>query len=178
LSQYYNSKENSEIKSYLTYIFGLPFLDPKDVGDCFAIELGAIQPVSDVITKFADYLIETYIAEDSTFPPHMWAEHSSSVTRTTNACESFHSRFNASFYVSHPNIFIFTDILVNFQIDTYIKQKSATKAPKIFDSKIIKKKEFLDCEITNLKIVMEVILPSILLKRCPFISVIINKYNL
>jgi hypothetical protein len=151
LSHYYNSKENSEIKSYLTYIFGLPFLDSKEIGDCFAIELGAIQPVSDVITKFADYLIETYIPEDSTFPPHMWAEHSSAVTRTTNACESFHSIFNASFYVSHPNIFIFTDILVNFQIDTYIKQKSATKAPKIFDSKIIKKKEFLDCEIIKLK---------------------------
>jgi hypothetical protein len=128
LSQYYNSKENSEIKSYLTYIFGLPFFDPKDVGDCFAIELGAIQPVSDVITKFADYLIETYIAEDSTFPPLMWAEHSSSVTRTTNACESFHSRFKQK-----------------------NKQTSATKAPKIFDSKIIKKKEFLDCEISKLK---------------------------
>nr|CAI5836426.1 unnamed protein product [Callosobruchus analis] len=31
------------------------------------------------------------------------ADHSSSVERTTNACESFHQKFNGSFYQSHPN---------------------------------------------------------------------------
>jgi hypothetical protein len=131
LSQYYNSKENSEIKSYLTYIFGLPFLDPKDVGDCFAIELGAIQPVSDVITKFADYLIETYIAEDSTFPPHMWAEHSSSVTRTTNACMHLFIPDLMRVSMFRIQIFLYLQIfLLTFKLTLTSNRKVQPKHPK------------------------------------------------
>jgi hypothetical protein len=61
--------------------------------------------------------------DDSHFPPYMWAENSSSSQRTTNACERFHSKFNASFYCGHPNIFRFIEVLKNFQIqiNTYIK---------------------------------------------------------
>lgn len=73
-------------------MFGLSFLRPDDVGDCFAIDLGAIQPTSNAVTKFADYLVNTYIDENSLFPPHIWTEHSSSLERTTNACESFHAQ--------------------------------------------------------------------------------------
>jgi hypothetical protein len=52
------------------------------------------------------------------FPPSIWGELSSSVDHTTNACESFHSRFNASFYVTHPPLVIFLEVLKNFQTDT------------------------------------------------------------
>jgi hypothetical protein len=80
-----------------TTVFGLSLLSPDMVGDCFA--------------------------EDSHFPPYMWAENSSSSQRTSNACEGFHSKFNASFYCGHPNIFRFIEVLKNFQIqiNTYIK---------------------------------------------------------
>jgi hypothetical protein len=51
------------------------------VGDCFAEVFAAIQPNQTSIQDFADYLVEWYIAEDSHFPPYMWAENSSSSQR-------------------------------------------------------------------------------------------------
>jgi len=67
----------------------------------FSMELAAIQPLDDKITQFSDYLVDTYISEDSMFPPHIWAEKSSSIQRTTNACESFHTKFNSYFELPH-----------------------------------------------------------------------------
>ncbi|KAF0773802.1 Uncharacterized protein FWK35_00000107 [Aphis craccivora] len=42
------------------------------------------------------------------------------VSRTTNSCESFHSKFNSQFYSTHPNIFNFMDVLYGIQADTEI----------------------------------------------------------
>ena len=42
---------------------------------------------------------------------HGWAEMSSSPCHTTNACESFHAKFNKQFYTPHPNIFVFIQVL-------------------------------------------------------------------
>jgi hypothetical protein len=101
------------------------------VGDCFAEDFAAIQPNQTSIQDFADYLVEWYIAEDSHFPPYMWAENSSSSQRTTNACEGFHSKFNASFYCGHPNIFQFTEVLKNFQIDTVTgRRRTSGRSPR------------------------------------------------
>ncbi|KAF0708341.1 Uncharacterized protein FWK35_00034753 [Aphis craccivora] len=47
------------------------------------------------------------------------------ITRTTNSCESFHSKFNGMFYSAHPNIYKFIDVLKNVQKDTYIKIRSS-----------------------------------------------------
>lgn len=44
--------------------------------------------------------------------------------RTTNACESFHSKLNSMFYSSYPNIFQFLEVLKNVQTDVYIKMRS------------------------------------------------------
>ena len=57
----------------------------------------------------------------------MWAEYTSSIERTTNCCESFHSKFNSCFYSAHPNIFQFMDVLKEVQIETYIKLRSSNK---------------------------------------------------
>jgi len=51
----------------------------------------------------------------------VWAETSFELTKSTNACESFHAHFNANFNHSHPNIFIFIDTLKNIQTEIYIK---------------------------------------------------------
>ena len=67
-------KKKTEIGEYLTYIFGLPFLDPQSVGDCFSFELAEIQPNNEKIIKFMDYLVENYIENNSLFPSHIWAE--------------------------------------------------------------------------------------------------------
>lgn len=143
--------QNSEIGAFLRTCFGLPFLDPKFVGDCFAIDIAAIQPNHPQVTKFTDYLVENYIAESSKFPPAIWAENSSSLKRTTNACESFHSRFNSSFYHTHPNIYLFLNVLIEFQCDSYIRIRSVNNnEKKIYSSKTLSNKEFLDFQIFQL----------------------------
>jgi len=46
--------------------------------------------------------------------------------RTTNACESFHSKLNGMFYSSYSNIFQFVELLKNVQTDiNYIKIQSS-----------------------------------------------------
>nr|CAI5820711.1 unnamed protein product [Callosobruchus analis] len=50
LSSVYNSGTDSSVKKY---IFGLPLLNPRDVGDCFAIS--AIQPICEKVPQFASF---------------------------------------------------------------------------------------------------------------------------
>lgn len=52
------------------------------------------------------------------------ASKTSDTTRTTNACESFHSHFKQLFSSPHPNIFVFVDALQAFQTDIYGKVRS------------------------------------------------------
>jgi len=113
-------EQKTEIGEYLTYIFGLPFLDLQSVGDCFLFELAKIQLNNEKVRKFMDYSVANYIDNNSLFPPLIWAEKSSSVSRTTNSCESFHSKFNSQFYSTHLNIFNFMNVLYGIQVDTEI----------------------------------------------------------
>lgn len=45
-----------------------------------------------------------------------------------NACESFHSKFNDLFLRPHPNTFVFIQILLELQEETYIKVRSSNAA--------------------------------------------------
>ena len=66
------------------------------------------------------------------------------VTRSTNACESFHSNFNDSLYKTHPNIFVFIKKLKEFQIETYIKIQSIHLQPKMQNSKVKNRQRFIN----------------------------------
>lgn len=121
---------DSEIGRWLKHSFGMMFLDPHEVGEFFAEKFAQTKPTDERVTKFADYLVDNWISEDAAFPPELWASKSATATRTTNACESFHSHFNQSFYSSHPSLFIFIFyiyILKSVQIETYIKIRSVDK---------------------------------------------------
>ncbi|KAE9544413.1 hypothetical protein AGLY_001592 [Aphis glycines] len=115
LSTDYKDKE-SDIGKFLTYIFGLPFLEPGIVGECFAIDLVLIQPSTAQIQKFYDYLVETYIDDDSDFPPEIWATCSSSI------------------------IFQFLEILKQCQTDAKIEMQSIVCTPREKIKQINKKK--------------------------------------
>lgn len=130
LAPIYREVDNSR-GQWLRFVFGLPFLQPQDVGDCFAFDLGEIQPNDAKITAFADYLVTTYIDENACFPPTLWAQQSISTDHTTNACESFHSKFNKSFYSSHPSLYNFLGVLKDMQTDTYMKLRDSKKINKI-----------------------------------------------
>lgn len=86
--------------------FGLTYSSPDEIGDCCAFDLYDKPNHADV-KKYADYLLETYIDEIAKFPPEMWVNASPLIIHTTNACGSFHSRFNGSFYATHASIYIF-----------------------------------------------------------------------
>ena len=74
-----------------------------------------------------------------------------SMQRTTNACESFHSKFNFFFYTSHSNIHQFLNILKQCQTDTYIKITSNYNLISVKRrAKYLKKQKFIDKQINNL----------------------------
>jgi hypothetical protein len=80
----------------------------------------------------------------------MWASTRDSMHRTTNSCESFHNKFNSNFYSSHPDIFAFLDILLNFQAETYVKINSAQRSVKKLRCNTKKKQEFIKTTIIEL----------------------------
>ncbi|KAL4091944.1 hypothetical protein QTP88_026543 [Uroleucon formosanum] len=139
-----------EMSEYLKLFFGLPFLRPDEVDDCFVTDIMALLPPNNSkLTAFTDYILEVYVREDSRYPPSLWAECSSSITRTTNACESFHSKLNSMFYHSHPNIFIFVDALNEIQTNGYLKI-NCTETSSV--NKIsIEKERFLAQQIRNIQ---------------------------
>jgi len=116
--------QKSEHSTFLRVFFGLPFLSPNDVDQCFVEDIMAIQPTGDKIQALLDYVFETYIDPSGLFPPDVWAELNATTNITTNVCESFHSRLNGMFNCSHPNIYNFIDILKDIQINTNIKIRS------------------------------------------------------
>jgi len=106
LSKAYKSSNND------ISVFGLPFLKSEEVFDCFIDDLMTIKPVNKIVDNFCDYLLKTYIEQDALFPLNIWAEFAATTNRTTNSCESYHAKLNASISATHPNIFVLIDILL------------------------------------------------------------------
>jgi len=72
-------------------------------------------PLDDKIIQFSLDFVDTYISEDSMFPPHIWSEKSSSI-----ACKFFYSKFNSYFESPHPNIYKFIEVLKLIQTENVI----------------------------------------------------------
>lgn len=143
----------SEEGKWLHYIFGLMYLDPEQIEDAFC-DLVSIQPADARLTRFADYLTDTYIdhEEKATFPPRVWASATSELWRTTNACEGFHSKFNAACPSPHPNIFQFLKCLKLIQTDSYILMNSKHDGPRrTRDKKTQKKQDFIEQKLAQLR---------------------------
>ncbi|KAE9537550.1 hypothetical protein AGLY_006573 [Aphis glycines] len=116
--------------------FGLIFLEPSEVSDCFIQDLMAECPTDEKLVKYCDYLVENYISENSVFSPTLWARNSASIQLTTNACELFHSYFNKNFYSNSPSIISWLNIIRNdIQTETYIKINSVEIPKKTKDKK-------------------------------------------
>jgi hypothetical protein len=78
---------------WFQHLFGLPYLAPERISECLLNKLMAEIPNLNSFSKMADYIVDNYIGEASTFPPSLWASKSSHLYLTTNPCESFHSHF-------------------------------------------------------------------------------------
>jgi hypothetical protein len=103
------------------------------LSDIFAYEIIPIVPAK--CLEFIDYILDNYIIENIKFPLSMWAQCSSSIQRTTNSSEAFHSKFNSYFYSSHPNIHQFINFLKSFQMNTYVLMNSVNTPKKIIGKK-------------------------------------------
>ena len=106
---------------WLKLAFGFPFLDPAEVEDSFVEDWMPQAPNDERAEMFSDYVLNNYILDSAKFPPIMWAEIPSTVKRTNNGAEAFHSHFNRQFYSCHPTIFVFLDVLTKTQTNTYIQ---------------------------------------------------------
>jgi len=113
---YKDTNSKNETGNFLKLFFGLPFLRPIEVIDCFTDELMKIRSTGDErIEEFMDYVFDNYISPEASFLPSIWAQISTTLNRTTNSCKSFHSKLNSCFYSGHPNIFIFINELLKVQ---------------------------------------------------------------
>ncbi|KAF0757883.1 FLYWCH-type domain-containing protein [Aphis craccivora] len=77
---------------------------------------------------------------------------SSNLQRTTNACESFHSRFNQSFYKESLSIIKWLTVLITeIQTDVYIKLKSTNISNNPQDHTVRNRQKKNDQIITDYK---------------------------
>jgi len=91
----------------------------------------ADRPTNDQVSKYSDYLVDNYLTDNCDYPPILWASASSSLRRTTNNCESFHSNFNRNFYKESPSINTLVTVLINeVQTEVYVKLRS-THLPNV-----------------------------------------------
>lgn len=88
----------------------------------------AIKSKYDKINQVYDYIIENCIISDSRFPLEMQAQYSSSISLTTNCCDSFHSQFNSN--TALPKIFNVIDVLTKNTIYDASKSLKSCKQKK------------------------------------------------
>ena len=125
LGQVYKDK-SSDVSRWLRLFFGLSLLPPNEVSDAFTDDIMPDAPASDAAMKFADYVLENYIAVDSKFPPILWAKPPDLLlSYANNGAESYHSHLNAEFYVKHPNIYVF--VLKKIQQTAHVSMNSMSQ---------------------------------------------------
>nr|CAI5824151.1 unnamed protein product [Callosobruchus analis] len=124
---WFHLSPQSEIAKWLKNLFGLSFLNSEEVGDCLVEDFISIKPQDSKGERMLNYFVDTYVDNDTTFTPRIWVARYSSLTRTTNACESFHSELNAESLSPRPNIYLFLKTLLDMQTDTYIRINSVKK---------------------------------------------------
>lgn len=143
----YNNK-NSCIGQYLKVLFGMQFLDPSEVENFFNNEMFYLMPKDKRVETFITYLRNNYIEKEALFPPLIWASKTANLYRSTNCCESFHSKFNKNFYNPHPNLFVFSDTLLKeIQTDVYSKIISIKKGSKSIRNEVRKRIDYLKQKI-------------------------------
>ena len=128
------TRDYRDVKSlvgrWLRLVFALPTLSADSVRECFLTTLTDLMPDTTEANLFADYIYATYLHQDCSFPPIMWADILCQNVKTTNACEAFHRHFQSSLQTYHPNIFIFMEDLKVEQNRTSLKQRTDGPLPK------------------------------------------------
>ena len=85
LSKEYKEK-NDHVGKWLIKLFGLPFLPPNEVEDCFVEELMDDAPENEAGIKFADYVLEHFVLPTCNYPPSTWAATPDTVGKRNRIC--------------------------------------------------------------------------------------------
>ena len=90
LSKEYKDPE-SDIGKWFNTFFGLRYLDTSEVADYFAFYILPDAPGDEKAMEFADYILNTYVNDNSKLSCQLWADPNLDTKRTTNGCENFHT---------------------------------------------------------------------------------------
>jgi hypothetical protein len=123
LSSFYK-KESSEIGKWVRYTFGLVFLNPDEVSNCFVKDLLSDFPVNDKLINYCDYLTDTYISEDCLFPSSICANLYVRINKNNQRKWIFLFFFNKSLNHISPPISTCLSVINEIQTKIYIKLNS------------------------------------------------------
>lgn len=124
-------QRTSTTSRWLKRFFGLSLLPCDEVAESFAEDIMFDMPDDDRCRKFADYVVDNFVVEDSDFPPPLWANAPDVMPVTTNGAESYHGHLNAEFNAPHPNIYVFVEVLLRQQAATYVTVNSLSRSRTI-----------------------------------------------
>ena len=83
------TRDYRDVKSlvgrWLRLVFALPTVSADSVRECFLTTLTDLMPDTTEANLFADYIYGTYLHQDCSFPPIMWADILCRNVKTTNA---------------------------------------------------------------------------------------------
>ena len=116
------------------------------------MELIMIQPEDKCLENFTIYFVKNYVGPQALFHPRVWASATEDLWRMTNACESFHSKFNAACDCPHPSIDKFLKCLQYAQTSSIITRNSIrldhTEAKR---KEVVKKQNLSARNCSNIK---------------------------
>ncbi|KAF0740339.1 MULE domain-containing protein, partial [Aphis craccivora] len=78
--------------------------------------------------------------QDALFPSNISAEFAATTNHTSNSCESYHAKLNASISVAHPSLFFLIEILLGTQSEIYVSLQSSQSHSQ---TKNCRKRQFL-----------------------------------
>lgn len=113
-------KPNSQIKTTVKRICSLAFVPVERVPDAW-LNIHADAPLHEALGKLSDYAIETWIDDNSNFPPEIWNHHGNYGTRTTNHLEGKHRIWKKKIAKAHPSVFELIIAMKNFQAEEEIQ---------------------------------------------------------
>ena len=114
-------EKSSEEGKWLSKFYGLSFLPPEDVENSFIEDIMNDAPNNDKCLQFADCTSCIHYRFINLSIYNVGSSSRLDQQTHEQRPESFHSKLNAHFYASHPNIFLFVDVIKKMQATTYIK---------------------------------------------------------
>ncbi|XP_065319377.1 uncharacterized protein LOC135927335 [Gordionus sp. m RMFG-2023] len=130
------SRLNPDFKRFYRRLMAIPFLTEIDIPLVLSelnneVEAFNLDPIRDLFTYFKS----TWINPNAKFKYKMWNMYDVQGVRTNNHVEGFHRSLKEYITYSHPNLYLFIDILKQIQQDMDIKFIQLRNGKKVTERK-------------------------------------------